>query len=218
MLTYLRDLGLGRSLTFYEGDAGGGGGSGGSSGDGGAGAGAGGQGAAGAGGSGDGGQGAGDGTISPAVQAQLDQLQQAVAATNAENRRLKAAADKAAADAAAAAGNYEELYKQEQQKREELEKSVASERRGSTVQRVAERLEFKSPSIAVRLIDGLDDIDPGDEREMEKRLKKIATDHPELLAAPQTRQLAGAGGRQQGAGSGNDQMNAAIRAAAGRGA
>lgn len=214
MLTYLRHLGLGRPLTYYEGE-GGGGGSGagqGASGDGGAGAG--GQGAAGAGGGQGAGQGGGD--IPPAVQAQLDQLQQAVAASNAENRRLKKQAEDAAAAAAKEQGDFKSLYEKEKEARETLESTVTTERRAATVQRVAERLQFRSPSIAHRVID-LDDLGADDEREAERRLKKAAQDYPELLGAPAPRQLPGAGGRQQGgAGTGGDEMNARIRAAAGR--
>lgn len=227
------DAGQGAGNSAGAGDAGQGQGAGTGDGQGGQGA----QGDAGQGaGAGDAGQGAGGDAGEETVtmtKAERDALQQAVAEANRTaretKRELEALKSQGQTDA--------ERNADAAQRLERVTAAVSTQTLKAEVQAAAERLRFKSPSLAANVIDlaGLDvdvDIDgdepkvtvpPATKTMIESRLTEAGKKYTELLNPEGARQFAGAGaggtgGTGQGGdgGDGNAAMNAAIRSAAGR--
>lgn len=165
--------------------------------------------------------------------------------TNAEVRALRETADKAQKAAAKsdrerrdreraaaeAAGNFEELHKQSSAQVEKVTGLVRTHAVSSAVAAAAERLGYRTPSIAAKLVDTADltvevdleaatlpELDAAGKAKVEERLKELAGREPGLLREGPGRMLPGAGG-QGAAGNGDGgsaAMNAAIRTAAGR--
>lgn len=196
-----------------------------------------GQGAGNSAGAGDAGQGQGAGDAGEETvtmtKAERDALQQAVAEANRTaretKRELEALKSQGQTDA--------ERNADAAQRLERVTAAVSTQTLKAEVQAAAERLRFKSPSLAANVIDlaGLDvdvDIDgdepkvtvpPATKTMIESRLTEAGKKYTELLNPEGARQFAGAGaggtgGTGQGGdgGDGNAAMNAAIRSAAGR--
>lgn len=115
-----------------------------------------------------------------------------------------------------------------------LEGSVAKTAVDSTIEATAKELGFRSPKLALRLIDraGINaavdiegdevnaTVDEGAKAVIKQRLEAVLAEDGELAAARPGGQLPGAGsgdGKGGAADGGNGAMNAAIRQAAGRG-
>lgn len=163
-------------------------------------------------------------------KADLDALQQAVATANQNARKIRTELD----ELKRSGQSEEERQAADAQKLERVTKAVTKRELDSAIVKVAERLNYASPSLAASLIDraGLEvavDLDGDDPRVdvpqstltlIESRLTAKAQAHKELVKQGGAGQYAGAGsGGSGGDGStgGVAQMNADIRRAAGRG-
>lgn len=184
------------------------------------------------GGTGDGGTGAAGGTDdwTPPTREEYD-------AMIAERDQAKAAAARSSRAARendrkgkTQAGQFEELYTEEKQRAEKLMTGLSTRAIKATVTEIAQRMHFRNPTLAARLIDidGLNaqvdeetyEVEVGADVKtiIERRLTAAANADGYLLTTPPQRQLPGAGaGNGDAAAAGNAAMNAAIRRAAGRG-
>lgn len=178
----------------------------------------------------------------PAPEAGADPDDERVTLTRAELTALERDRDEARKAAAAAAkrqrdreresakasGKYEDLYKEADERAKALEARLRNAAVKDAVGDAAQRLRFRNPALAARLID-LSDVDvdlDGDTAALdtasvkliERRLTEAAESDPYLLADPGGRMLPGAGAPAggNGASGGNAAMNQAIRRAAGR--
>lgn len=158
-----------------------------------------------------------------ALERDRDEARRA-AATAAQRQRARER------EAAKTAGNFEELYNDANGRVEKVTGLVRTHTISNAVKDAAERLGFRTPSLAARLIDTADitvevdpdadtlpELDAGSSTLIERRLQAILEREPGLLRDGPGRMLAGAGqnGGTSGTG-GNAAMNSIIRRAAGR--
>lgn len=163
---------------------------------------------------------------------EVDKLKESLAEANKELRKLKNASKRAEKDGKVEAGKYEELFKDANEKAERLEGLITTTAKREAVREIAGKLRYRNPAVADRLID-LDDIDVDVDVDgetidavvgadakvlIEKRLKDFAEANDYVVGDAPARQLPGAGRSSSGSGGnkGNEEMNQAIRRAAGR--
>lgn len=105
-------------------------------------------------------------------------------------------------------GEFQQLYEDERNRADGLQTQLDELRAEVIGTRVAGRLNFKRPDLALKLVDKADF---ESEDKLSAALKKIAREMPELIAAParQQRDVTGDGGS-------TDDMNSKLRAAFGR--
>lgn len=143
----------------------------------------------------------------PPDRSSWDNVQRQLRETRQELKKFQADAEKQRRDQ----GQFEDLYTEEKRKREELEARMERADRDQLATGIAERLKFRRPGRAIRLLD------PEafeSENSLERALKALAEDMPELVGTGET-------GRRQGAatgdaGTGGASMNDLIRQSAGR--
>ncbi len=163
----------------------------------------------------------------PPTYAEVQAQQSAIAAANRRARELETAQQTAETERQREAGQYKDLYETEQGKTQKLETGIKTAAITSTIAEAAQRLGFRNPTIAARLIstDGIDaelgddytaKVDAGGQAELEKRLAAVLAENPELKAGAGGAQLPGAGDPPPGATGGAAGLNADIRRAAGR--
>jgi len=146
---------------------------------------------------------------------QSDELNAARRAAVAADRARKTAETKARQleeKAAEQSGEWKTLAETEKTRADAAEAALADATRESTSARVAQRLEFRDSRdenirVAVR------DLEPDDERGIERKLKALLDERPYLRREGTTGQRAGVGGDANGGGA---DMNSLIRRAAGR--
>lgn len=160
-----------------------------------------------------GGQGGDDGDEQVTVsRRELDNLnrRRREAETNAQRlEREKREQDEAKARDA---GEFERLYTEERERREQLELRIETEQRERRGLETATRLRFREPAKAVRL---LSNEELADDDATERALRQLATESPYLLADGDRTPQSGSVGGGNGGGGALD-MNARIRQAAGR--
>jgi hypothetical protein len=222
---------------LFDGEGGGSGGDGGGAGDGagneGGGDGAGNEGGnEGAGQGGEGGSGGDAGADAVTMtKAEVEALEKAAATANRKLRDAQKKIDQAESAGKAAAGQHEELYNQTKAELDRVTGVVGANAINTEVATIAQRLGFKNPALAHKLIDtaGVDaevdlsgdapkvEVDATAKTILEARLKAVLEADPYLKGDPAQRQLPGAGQGGGGNGGGaNAEMNAAIRRASGR--
>lgn len=112
-------------------------------------------------------------------------------------RKLQASARKEAE----AQGEFERLYEEEKAAHEGTRRRYEEAERSRTVTAVATRLGFRNPTIASQLVSLPEDVEPEDERAVERALKALAKREPYLVAEkrPQKPSVGeGEGGRRNG--------------------
>lgn len=112
-------------------------------------------------------------------------------------RKLKETARKEAE----AQGEFERLYEDEKAAHETTRRRYEEAERSRTVTSVATRLGFRNPTIASQLVSLPEDVEPEDERAVERALKALAKREPYLVAEKRSQKPSvgeGEGGRRNG--------------------
>lgn len=159
--------------------------------------------------------GKGDETVSM-PKAEADRLRAEKAAADRARKKAEREVEKRDEEKHREAGELEKVVTQKTERIEELEAELSEMRVGA----VATRLGFRDPDDVVHRSE-LRDVDKSDEAAVESALKTLAKEKdyllkPEADPSQRRRQRPGAGGGDNGAASGNEGMNAAMRRAAGR--
>jgi len=146
---------------------------------------------------------------------QSDELNAARKAAVAADRARKTAETKARQleeKAAEQSGEWKTLAETEKTRADAAEAALADATRESTSARVAQRLEFRD-SRDENIRAAVRDLEPDDERGIERKLKALLDERPYLRREGTTGQRAGVGGDANGGGA---DMNSLIRRKAGR--
>lgn len=126
---------------------------------------------------------------------QLERTQRALAAERRNRQRLEREQANAKRAADEEAGKWKELYDQERERNDELEKSHRTDKTRSLVIGELRKLDPVAKNIdrLVALID-LEDVDPDDPASAERVVKRLKREEPDLFRAPQ-RQVRNGGDR-----------------------
>jgi hypothetical protein len=143
------------------------------------------------GGSGDGkGEGSGEGSgegqgepgkDEPISRAEAERLRRQAAESDREAKRLKREADEREREKREQDGKWEQLYKDERDRNDRIERERNEDRQKATIERVAARLKFKHPELAVRHVDSLEEGET--EGRAEDALRQVLSRYPELGGA-----------------------------------
>jgi len=143
---------------------------------------------------------------------ELNAARKQAAAADRARRTAETKARQLEEKAAEQSGEWKTLAETEKTRADAAEAGLAEATRKATRDRVAARLDFRNPGDA-NLAEGLSDLEPDDERGIERKLKALLDERPYLRREGTTGQRAGVGGDANGGGA---DMNALIRRAAGR--
>jgi len=143
---------------------------------------------------------------------ELNAARKQAAAADRARRTAETKARQLEEKAAEQSGEWKTLAEGEKARADAAEAGLAEATRKATRDRVAARLDFRNPGDA-NLAEGLSDLDPDDERGIERKLKALLDERPYLRREGTTGQRAGVGGDANGGGA---DMNSLIRRAAGR--
>lgn len=114
-------------------------------------------------------------------KAEHDAMKRRLSEADREKRALKKQLDQRRRSEDEEAGEYERLYKESQAELAKLRDDVATNELNRKITETATRLNFRNPSIAVSLVTLPDGIEPDDEREIEKAVKRLAKREGYLL-------------------------------------
>jgi hypothetical protein len=156
--------------------------------------------------------GAATGDQSDGQSDELNAARKQAAAADRARRTAETKARQLEEKAAEQSGEWKTLAETEKTRADAAEAGLAEATRRATRDRVAARLDFRNPGDA-NLAEGLSDLDPDDERGIERKLKALLDERPYLRREGTTGQRAGVGGDANGGGA---DMNSLIRRAAGR--
>lgn len=165
-----------------------------------------------------------EGEWKPPTREEVEAKDRAIAEANRRAKKLETAASVAEQERQQKAGEFEQLYGGEKERAEKLEGGIKTGAVKSAVIATAQRLGFKNPLLASRVIDisGIDaeladdytaTVDPTGQAELEKRLLAALAADPYLGSGDQPRTLPGAGDPPAGSGGGNAGFNDQIRGA-----